>query len=86
MILVKICLTLYIICIFIDFTLLKTVADDLLQYEKIEKCYLLKLTVCKAFVNGGHCSKFQPVKRAWSVIVALLLISIIKNQYYCCYF
>ena len=55
MILVKICLTLYIICIFIDFTLLKTVADDLLQYEKIEKCYLL---------NGGHCSKFQPVKRA----------------------
>ena len=64
MILVQICLTLYIICIFIDFTLLKTVADDLLQYEKIEKCYLLKLTVCKAFVNGGHCSKFQPVKRA----------------------
>ena len=54
----------YSICICIDITLSKTVADDLIQCEKIEKCCLLKLTGRKAFLNGSHCSKFQSPKRA----------------------
>ena len=62
--LVTTCLIFYSICIFTDITLLKLVADDLLQCEKIEKCCLLKLTCRKAFVNGSHCSKFQSVRRA----------------------
>ena len=55
---------LYSICICIDITLLRTVADDMLKCEKIEKWYLLKLTGRKGFVKGSHCSKFQSVKRA----------------------
>ena len=47
----------YSICICIDITLLRTVADDLLKW-------LLKFTGCKGFVKGSHCSKFQSVKRA----------------------
>ena len=35
--LVKICLIFYSICICIDITSSKTIADDLLQCEKIEK-------------------------------------------------
>ena len=62
--LVKICLIFNGTCISIDITLSKTVADDLLQCEKIEKWCLLKLTGRKAFVKGSHCSKFQSVKRA----------------------
>ena len=62
--LVKFCLIFSSICICIDITLSKTVADDLLQYEKIGKWCLIKLTGCKAIVNGSHCSKFQSVKRA----------------------
>ena len=62
--LVTICLIFYSICIFIDITLSKLVADDLLQCEKIEKWCLLKLPCRKAFVNGSHCLKFQSVKRA----------------------
>ena len=53
----------YSICICIDITLSKTVADNLLQCEKIEKWCLLKLTGRKALVSGNHCSKFQSVKR-----------------------
>ena len=52
--LVKICSIFYSICICIDITLSKTVADDLLQCEKIEKWCLLKLASCKAFVNASH--------------------------------
>ena len=55
---------LYSICICIDITLLRTVADDLLKCEKTEKWCLLQLTVHKAFVKDSHCSKFQSVKRA----------------------
>ena len=55
---------LYSICICIDITLLKTVADDLLKCEKIEKWCLLKLTGRKGFMKGSHCSKFQSVKQA----------------------
>ena len=55
---------LYSICICIDITLLRTVADDMLKCEKIEKWYLLKLTGRKRFMKGSHCSKFQSVKRA----------------------
>ena len=62
--LVKICLIFNGTCISIDITLSKTVADDLLQCEKIGKWCLIKLTGCKAIVNGSHCSKFQSVKRA----------------------
>ena len=47
----------------IDITLLRTVADDLLKCEKIEKWCLLKLTGRKGFVKGSHCSKFQSVKQ-----------------------
>ena len=61
---VKNCLTLYSIYIWIDITLLRTVADDLLNFEKIEKWCLFKLTVWRAFVIGSHCSKFQSVKQA----------------------
>ena len=42
MFLVKKQLILYSICICIDITLLRTVADDLLKCEKIEKWCLLK--------------------------------------------
>ena len=55
---------LYSICICIDITLLRTVADDLLKCEKTEKWCLLQLTGRKAFVKGSHCSKFQSIKRA----------------------
>ena len=54
----------YSICICIDITLSRTVADDLLQREKIRKWFLLKLTHRKSSVNGSHCSKFQFVKSA----------------------
>ena len=54
----------YSVCICIDINLSKTVADHMLQCEKIEKWCLLKLTDRKAFVNGSHCSKFQSVKQA----------------------
>ena len=57
-------MNLYSICICIDTTLLRTVANDLLKCEKIEKWCLLKLTGRKAFVKCSHCSKFQSVKRA----------------------
>ena len=55
---------LYSICICIEITLLRAVADDLLKCEKIEKWCLLKLTGRKAYVKGNHCSKFESVKRA----------------------
>ena len=42
----------------------KTVADDLLQFEKIENWCLLKLTGRKAVVNGSHCSKLN--EHQWS--------------------
>ena len=45
-------------------TLLRTVAEDLLKCEKIEKWCLLKLPGRKGFVKGSHSSKFQSVKRA----------------------
>ena len=64
MFLVKFCLIFSTICIFIDITLSKTLADDLLQCKKIGKWCLIKLTGQKAIVNGSHCSKFQSVKRA----------------------
>ena len=54
-------LILYSICICIDITLLRTVADDLLKCEKIEKWCLLKLTGRRGFVKGSHYSKFQSV-------------------------
>ena len=54
----------YSICICIDLTLLRTVADDLLKCEKIEKWCLLKLNGRKAFMNDSHYSKFQSVKLA----------------------
>ena len=54
----------YSICICIDITLSRTVADDLLQREKIKNWFLLKLTYRKPSVNGSHCSKFQFAKRA----------------------
>ena len=41
--LVKKSMILYSICICIDITLLRTVADDSLKWEKIEKLVLLKL-------------------------------------------
>ena len=61
---VKNCLTLYSIYICIDITLLRTVANYLLNFEKIGKWCLLKLTVWRAFVIDSHCSKFQSVKQA----------------------
>ena len=61
--LVKIRLIFYSICICIDITLSKRVADDLLQSEKIEKWCFLKLTGRKAFLSGSQCSKFQSVKQ-----------------------
>ena len=57
-------LVLYSICICIDINLSKTIADNLLQCENIEKWCLLRLTGRKAFVNGNHCSKLLSVKRA----------------------
>ena len=53
--LVKKCLICYSICICIDITLFRTVANDLLKCEKSEKWCLLKLTGRKAFVNENHC-------------------------------
>ena len=61
--LVKFCLIFSTICILIDITLSKTLADDLLQCKKIGKWCLIKLTGQKTIVNGSHCSKFQSVKR-----------------------
>ena len=87
--LVKICLIFYSIYICIDIALSKTVADDLLQCEKIEKRCLLKLTGRKAFVNGSHCSKFyygsSGSRKKWSLIkrwhrVIQKLISLEKNM------
>ena len=57
-------MVIYNICICIDISLSKTVADDLLQCDKIEKWCLLRLTGRKACVNGCHCLKLQSVKRA----------------------
>ena len=76
---------LYSICICIEITLLRTVADDLLKCEKIEKWCLLKLTGRKAYVKGNHCSKFQSVKRAsvkqlFTNLLVLRIISITNLQ------
>ena len=58
-------LILYSICICIDITFLRTVADDALHCEKKnEKWCLSKLTSRKGFVKGSHYSKFQSVKQA----------------------
>ena len=62
--LVKIFLIFYSICICIDISLSKTVADDLIQCKKIKRWCLLKLTARKAFMNSRYCSKFQSVKLA----------------------
>ena len=60
--LVKIFLVLYSICFCIDIDLSKTIADDLLQCEEIEKWCLLRLTGGKTFVNGSHYSKLLSVE------------------------
>ena len=57
-------LILYSLCICVNITLLRTVPDDLLKFEQIEKWCLLKLTGRKGFVKGSHCSKFHSLKRA----------------------
>ena len=83
--LVKQNLILYNICIYIDITLLTTIANDLLKCEEIEKWWLLKLTGGKEFVKGSHCSKFQSIKQAsvkqlFTNHLGLLIISFTNSQ------